>query len=498
MHTSRSDSDRGGRQLKLLALAALVVTLVALSVPAATGARVHSFRALKVQDGVATFKLKHLKSKRIRSARLISSRGTRKLSLRRVRRALRRRGVLRVRVPRRSTKLRIRSKRGRLSARRKKRRTTSPTGPTGSTQPAPDPVVVIDDGQPNPTPSPAPPPTTSPCQGGAASFFDPSGFGGTSWPPPCWRPFADGTPFNQRLGASPMLSSNSSQLVANLMTIGPINSGRAGIADTCDDWQKVLFWATGSDPVWRIEGGSTVSPYDIDGAQIRMPASAHPAGCVQDARSDRHLGVVYNGYEYGMWNVRIDAANRVIYPETGRKVPVSGDGLNASCTNARFACLAGRIRYQELEAGRIDHALFATTNHLRTGSVYPARQGSTNNPSLGSDWPQNGTRVQLDPSYATDQWLARFPAWKQAILRALRDYGAYFGDDTSSPMTFTSFESGTGYTALGLADPFEKYAQDHLGQEITESGGIYYLNLRNGVDWSKLRVIDSCVAERTC
>jgi hypothetical protein len=300
------------------------------------------------------------------------------------------------------------------------------------------------------------------------------------------------------VSASARLASNSSQVVANLMTIGQINSGRAGIADTCDDWQKVLFWATSSDPVWRIQGGSTVSPYDIDGTQIRMPAGAHPAGCTQDAGSDRHLAVVYNGYEYGMWNVRIDAANHIIYPETGRKVLVSGDGLNASCTNARFACLAGRVRYQELAAGRIDHALFATTNHLRTGYSYPAKQGSTNNPSLGSDWPQNGTRLQLDPSYATDEWLARFPAWKQAVLRALRDYGAYFGDDTASPLTFTSFESGTGYTALGVADPFKKYAQDHVGQEISESGGIYYFNLRDGVDWSKLRVVDPCVAQKTC
>ena len=89
-------------------------------------------------------------------------------------------------------------------------------------------------------------------------------------------------------------------------------------------------------------------------------------------------------------------------------------------------------------------------------------------------------------------------AWKQAILRALRDYGAYFGDDTSSPLTFTSFESGTGYTAIGLADPFERFARNHLGQGISESGGTYYFDLRSGVDWSKLRVIAPCVAERSC
>ena len=359
---------------------------------------------------------------------------------------------------------------------------------------------MIDDGSttPPPPPPPAPAPGGTNCLTGTATFYSTSGFGSQNWPPACWRPFGDTTPFNQRLSASSRLLPNSAQMVSNLMSIGQINNGRAGIADTCEDWQKATFWAKDSDPLWRIQGGSTVAPYNIDGAQIRMPASAHPAGCTQAGGSDRHLAIVYEGYEYGMWNVTIDATNHIIYPETGRKVQVSGDGLNASCTNARFACLAGQVRYQELAAGRIDHALFATTNHLRTGYAYPAKQGSTNNGSLGSDWPQNGTRMQLDPSYATDQWLAQFPVWKQGILRAMRDYGAYFGDDSGSPLSVASFESGTSYTAFGLPDPFKQYAQDHIGQNISQSGGIYYFDLRSGVDWSHLRVIDTCVTMRTC
>jgi hypothetical protein len=211
---------------------------------------------------------------------------------------------------------------------------------------------------------------------------------------------------------------------------------------------------------------------------------------------------VHAGQEWGFWDARVDHQQRTITVSAGRRVAIEGDGINAAATAARFANLAGRIRYQELEAGRINHALFATTNSLAGGGdfVYPAAKGSTNNPqlTLAGGWPVMGMRLRLDPSYATDAWLRQFPAWKQAVLRALRDYGAYFGDDSGSALSVTSFESGTGYTAFGLPDPFDAYAQNHLGEDIFESGGIYYFDLRSGVDWSKLQVVAPCVAERTC
>jgi hypothetical protein len=317
------------------------------------------------------------------------------------------------------------------------------------------------------------------------------------WPVACWRPFSDSSPFNQKLQPGDQLAANSDQVVSNLNSLGPVTDARAAIADTCQDYYKIVYWASDADPVWTIQGGSTVEPYDIDGAQLRMPENARPAGC-PGGNSDRHLAVVWNGYEYGMWNVTLDRINHIIYPSSGRKLPVTGDGTNGSCTEARFSCLAGRIRYQELEAGQINHALFATSDHVRTGYSYPALQGSQDNPGLDANWPQNGTRVRLDPSYATDQWLVQFPTWKRGILRALRDYGAYFGDDSGSAFTITGFESGTGYTAYGLADPFETYATAHLGEDIFQSGGIFYFDVSKSVDWSKLQVIDPCVAERTC
>jgi hypothetical protein len=515
MHTQSTGYGGGGLRVINALLAALCLTLAAaLLLPTTAGAGVHSFRAMKVKNGVATFAVKRARKLDIRSAKVVTPRGkVKRISVGRLRRAARK-GVLRVRIARkhsrkRHARLRVRSRAGKSGKRngdeRRERpkqpsQPAAPAQPSQPTQPAEpistppkDPILVIDTNDSNTEAQ------GGSCAGGtAATFSDPSGFGYPNWPSACWRPFADGTPFNQRISAGARLVPNSAQIVANLNSLGPVTHGRAGIADTCDDYHKVIYWAKSSDPVWTIRGGSVVSPYDIDGAQLRMPETARPAGCTQAGGSDRHLAVVWNGYEYGMWNVRIDRATHTIYPATGRKLPVSGDGLNGSCTEARFTCLAGRIRYQELEAGHIDHALFASSNHIRTGYSFPAMQGSQDNPGLNGDWPQNGTRLQLDPSYATDAWLAQFPAWKRSILRALRDYGAYFGDDGGSNLTVTSFESGTGFTSFGLADPFTDYARSHVGQSIFESGGTYYFDVRSGVDWSKLRVVDPCVAQKTC
>ena len=62
------------------------------------------------------------------------------------------------------------------------------------------------------------------------------------------------------------------------------------------------------------------------------------------------------------------------------------------------------------------------------------------------------------------------------------------------------FESEVGYYSYGLPRPFAAYAssRDSADGDISQSGGTYYFNLASGVDWSRLRVLDPCVAQGTC
>jgi hypothetical protein len=310
------------------------------------------------------------------------------------------------------------------------------------------------------------------------------------WPVGCWRAYNDSSPFNQRIPANPAVDPGSASMVKRLTDAGDPAPRRAGVADTTQDFYKPTYWASDTDPLVTLAGSST-SP--ISGEQIHVPAGARPA-----AGSDGHMTIVQSdGWEYDLYAAQpIDAG--VLRYDSGRKIPVDGDGLNSAATSARFGNLGGVIRAQELQAGRINHALFMTASTIATNSVYPAAKSDGNDdPALG--YPPMGTRFQL---VISDAELAAFPAWKRAVLRALRDYGGYLGDSTSSPWTVGALESGTSYTSFGLEDhmvSFARWAYESGQDGISLSGGDYRFDVASGVDWAnRLRVIQPCVTAGTC
>ena len=81
----------------------VITTCVALSamlaLPPEAPARTQTFKAAKVRRGVATFRLRGVVAGRIRAARVVGPRGSKRVSVARVRRGIRR-GYLRVRIAR--------------------------------------------------------------------------------------------------------------------------------------------------------------------------------------------------------------------------------------------------------------------------------------------------------------------------------------------------------------------------------------------------------------
>jgi hypothetical protein len=362
--------------------------------------------------------------------------------------------------------------------------------PEPAPQPTPEPA-------PTPTPAPTPPPAPNPLPNPApAPNGCPStGFGSFTvgaWPSACWRPYADSSPFNSTIGNDPSLVPNSQAIVSKVFGAGSFSHLIAGDADTQWDYSHPIYYSRPTDPVFTVDCLENWGVCDVEGQQIRIPDKARPAG-----GSDGHLTVIdqASGWEYDLWQVKSKpAGGGKITASWGGRTRIDGDGLGSNATAAHFGAAGGVIRAQELAAGRIDHALFMVIKCGSGGKVYPAggvgaRCADTTNA------PPMGTRFQLTLTPAQIDALS-VPAWKKTILRAMAEYGMYFGDTGGSGVGL-QFESGATYTSFGYEDAMVTYARQ-VGIP-RNSDGKYAFNIRDGVDWQRhLRVVAPCETQGTC
>jgi hypothetical protein len=96
-----------------------------------------------------------------------------------------------------------------------------------------------------------------------------------------------------------------------------------------------------------------------------------------------------------------------------------------SADAAGLPILPGLVRYDEVRAGEILHALRFTAPRTRTGYIYPARHQSGE--SSSSALPPMGLRVRLKASVD----ISRYPRQARVILTALKRYGMILADNGS-------------------------------------------------------------------
>ncbi len=97
-----------------------------------------------------------------------------------------------------------------------------------------------------------------------------------------------------------------------------------------------------------------------------------------------------------------------------------------SADAAGLPIFPGLVRYDEVAAGAINHALRFTVPYTRRGFVAPATHwaSSISDPNA----PPMGTRLRLKASFD----ISRFPADDQVILTALKKYGMILADNGSA------------------------------------------------------------------
>ena len=338
-------------------------------------------------------------------------------------------------------------------------------------------------------------------------------FSASNQPGACWRPYSSSSPFNVGVGTSPKAVANSSSIVSRTVGFGAAGTRggtmfTGGVADTSSDYDHPIYYSKPSDPLYTVRCRKWVSGCTVEGAQVRIPAQARPAG-----GSDAHMSVIDQdaGWEYGFWQTeaRSPSGGTLWIGHGGRTRIGTPDatGLGSSTnpnavTAAHFGLAAGVIRPEELAAGRINHALFMTVKCTNGTFVWPA-----GGPGVGRTCASLGLSNENAPALGQHFYLAMtaaeidalpVPAWKKTVLRAMSEYGMFVGDTGSSFLGYgIVVQSGSSYTSFGQSDPWVSLAKQFGIPQ--SSGGKYYFDLRDTIDWgSKLRVADPCVSRREC
>lgn len=193
-----------------------------------------------------------------------------------------------------------------------------------------------------------------------------------------------------------------------------------GFPIASSNWTVPVYYADASTPRYDV---MLVADWNYGRILYDVPV---PVGATPDPEGDGHMTVVdtSTSCEYDFWVAhKVDSGWRAY---GAARLELDGSGVTTNGARAaHFGLLAGLIRPEEIEAGRIDHALvFSAPRVSKAGAVAPAT-GGTGSSTLSDAIPL-GARLQLDPSLNLDA--LGLNAWQKTVARALQEYGMYLAD----------------------------------------------------------------------
>jgi hypothetical protein len=170
---------------------------------------------------------------------------------------------------------------------------------------------------------------------------------------------------------------------------------------------------------------------ESDPGPFPIPKSA-PVEGGNGSDGDRHVLVVDHSSctLYELYRAFFKGSHAYWNADSGARWDLRSTALRPdSWTSADAAGLPifpGLVRYDEVAAGRFDHAIRVTFDSTRNAWVHPASHcaGDTSN----SDAPAMGTRLRLKPGYG----LGRFSGDARVIAEALKRYGMIVADNGSN------------------------------------------------------------------
>jgi hypothetical protein len=192
---------------------------------------------------------------------------------------------------------------------------------------------------------------------------------------------------------------------------------------------------------------------ESDPGPFPIPSNA-PVEGGSSSTGDRHVLVVQQGschlfelYRAFWRSTHWDADSGANWDLGSNKLrPLGWTSADA----AGLPILPGLVRYDEVHAGVINHALRFTVAQTQKGYILPATHSASN--STDRTLPAMGMRFRLSANYD----LSRFHGQSLVILRALKQYGMIVADN------------GSSWYITGAADP--RWNDDDLSQLKTVPG----------------------------
>ncbi len=288
--------------------------------------------------------------------------------------------------------------------------TTPPaTTPTPTPTPTPDPT---------PTPTPAPPQTPSACA--AMSTGQLSSLNG-------FRPFATDSPWNTDISQS-AVDPNSTAIINYIGSSIGLHSD-FGSGEYNNSYMGIPYQVVDGTQA----GVNITAQYsdESDPGPMPIPSSALIEGYPNPGSGDRHVLVLDNAncflYELyssypnsdGSWTVGSAAVWDLLSNEQRPWTWTSADA-------AGLPIFPGLVRYDEVAAGQIQHAIRFTLQNSRAAFVPPASHWAANTSDANAA--PMGMRMRLKASFDVSGYS---PA-NQVILNAMKKYGIIMADNGSS------------------------------------------------------------------
>ncbi len=163
---------------------------------------------------------------------------------------------------------------------------------------------------------------------------------------------------------------------------------------------------------------SDPGPYPIPANPLREYGSDHHVLIVDQETCNLYeiydasfSGGQWSGGSGAIWNLNSNA--------------LRPDGWT-SADAAGLPILPGLVRYDEIAAGQINHALRFTANNTNS-YIWPARHLTSGSPGALTPTPPMGARFRLKASYD----ISGFPPEMRVILQAMKTYGLILADNGS-------------------------------------------------------------------